>query len=248
VDSSRGTGYTIIMRTPLVIAHRGNSFFILENSLAAIRSAVSLGVDMIEIDIRKSIDNRLYVMHDKTTGRTAEESVDIEQTASERINTIRLKNGEPIPFLADVLDVVGGACGLNLEIKSAGAGALTAQHLLASGYRGPVLVSSFQEDEVLAVRGVLPALPVSSIYDTFTVRAVPAYKARGYTVISLRKNTVSKKLVDACHDQGIAVYTWTVDDEDEMKRYAAWGVDGIFSNKPGALKEVVRKLETATYK
>jgi glycerophosphoryl diester phosphodiesterase len=236
------------MRTPLVIAHRGNSSFTLENSLAAIRSALSLRVDMIEIDIRKSKDNGLYVMHDKTTGRTAEENIDIEQSTSERINEIRLKNGESIPSLAAVLELVDGSCGLNLEIKSPGAGTLTAQRLLASKYRGPVLVSSFKEDEVLAAHGVLPGSPISLIFDVFTVRAVSKYKARGYSVISLSKKTVSKQLVDACHDQGIPVYVWTVDAEEEMKLYIEWGVDGIFSNKPRVLQEVIRKLQTANYK
>ncbi len=60
------------MPTPLVIAHRGDSSNALENSLEAIHRALSLPVDMIEIDIRKSRDNDLYVMHDKLTGRTAE--------------------------------------------------------------------------------------------------------------------------------------------------------------------------------
>jgi glycerophosphoryl diester phosphodiesterase len=248
VDSSRTTGYTIIMRTPLVIAHRGNSFITLENSLAAIRSALSLHVNMIEIDIRMSRDNGLYVMHDKTTGRTAEENIDIEQSTSEKINAILLKNGEPIPSLADMLALIDGSCGLNLEIKSTGAGALTAQHLLASEYRGHVLVSSFKEDEVLAAHGVLPGLPISLIFDTFAAREVTKYKARGYTAISLSKKTVSKKLVDACHDQRIPVYVWTVDDEEEMKIYIEWGVDGIFSNKPGVLKEVINKLQTANNK
>jgi glycerophosphoryl diester phosphodiesterase len=228
------------MRTPLVIAHRGNSSTTLENSLAAIRSALSLHVDMIEIDIRRSRDNGLYVMHDKTTGRTAEENIDIEQSTSEKINAIRLKNGESIPSLAAVLELVDGSCGLNLEIKSIGAGALTARYILSSAYRGPVLVSSFKEDEVLAVHEVLPGLPISLIFDVFTAREVSNYKARGYSAISLRKKTVSKKLVEACHDQGIPVY---VDDEAEMKLLIEWGVDGIFSNKPGVLKEVLRNAE-----
>jgi len=231
------------MRTPLVIAHRGNSSATLENSLAAISSALSLPVDMIEIDIRMSRDNKLYVLHDKTTGRTAGENIDIEQSTSERISRIRLKNGEPIPHLADVLALVEGSCGLNLEIKSTGAGALTAQHLFASKYRGPVLVSSFKEDEVLAAHGVLPGLPISLIFDVFTAREIPKYKARGYTAISLRKKTVSKKLVDACHDHGIPVYVWTMDDEAEMKIYIERGVDGIFSNKPRVLKDLLRNLE-----
>ncbi len=145
------------MPIPLVIAHRGDSSNALENSLESIRRALSLSVDMIEIDIRKSRDNGLYVMHDKLTGRTAGKNIDIERATSDKIAGVKLKNNEPDPTLADVLRLVAGACGLNLEIKSSGAGALTAQYLLASGYKGPVLVSSFQEDEVTAARRAMPS-------------------------------------------------------------------------------------------
>ena len=227
-------------RTPLVIAHRGDSSQALGNSLAAIRLALSLSVDMIEIDIRRSRDNGLYVMHDKLTGRTAGKNINIERATSEKIARVRLKNTEPVPTLGDVFQLVAGQCGLNLEIKSSGAGALTAQYILASGYKGHILVSSFHEDEVAAARRVMPLLPASMIFDVFAIRAIPSYLAQGYHVISLRKTTVNGELVAACHEQGLRVYVWTVDEEDEMRKFIAWGVDGIYSNRPGVLKKLSR--------
>ncbi len=232
------------MRHPLVIAHRGNSSRILENSLESIRSAVSLSVDMIEVDIRISRDRQLYVMHDKTTGRTAEENIDLENATAAEINRIQLKNGEPVPTLAAMLTALSGACGLNLEIKSRGAGALTAKYLRSSPYLGYILLSSFDEEEVLAARRVAPALATSVVFDTFTIRDVSGYRERGYDIVSLRKKTVDKALINKCHDQGIRVYVWTVDDEREMKKLLLWGADGIYSNKPELLKEVVRNAES----
>jgi glycerophosphoryl diester phosphodiesterase len=231
------------MSIPLVIAHRGDSSNALENSLESIRQALSLSVDMIEIDIRRSRDNGLYVMHDRLTGRTAGKNIDIERSISEKITKVRLKNNEPVPTLSDVLRLVDGKYGLNLEIKSSGAGALTAQHLLASGYTGQVLVSSFQEDEVTAARRVMPLLPTSMIFDVFAINMISSYVARGYSMISLRKTTVTEKLVAACHEQGLSVYVWTVDEEDEMRKFISWGIDGIYSNRPGVLKELVRSAE-----
>lgn len=231
------------MKTPLIIAHRGDSSTALENSLESIRHALSLSVDMIEIDIRMSRDKELYVIHDKTTGRTAQENIDIEESTTEEISRIRLKNGEQVPRLADVLGAVSGACGLNLEIKSSGAGAATAKYLLTAGYQGYILLSSFKEDEVLAVRRVMPGAPTSIIFDDFSIRDISSYKKQGYELISLRKKTVKKELIAVCHEQGIRVYVWTVDDDREMKKLIGWGVDGIYSNKPGLLKEVVVSWE-----
>jgi glycerophosphoryl diester phosphodiesterase len=234
------------MKIPLVIAHRGDSSSALENSLEAIRRALSYPVDMIEIDIRRSRDNMLYVMHDKVTFRTAEHSIDIERASSEEISRVKLKNGEDIPTLTDVIKLVSGKAGLNLEIKSEGAGLATAEYLASSDYHGYVLVSSFHKDEVRSVRRMLPGVPTSLIFDVFSVRDVPSYADEGFTVISLRKNAVSVNLIDACHEHRIEVYVWTVDDEEEMRKLISWGVDGIYSNRPGVLKETVEKIRSAS--
>lgn len=227
------------MYMPIVIAHRGDSSRALENSLEALRLALSLSVDMVEIDIRKSMDDELYVMHDKHTGRTSDKNVDIEKSRSDEISRVKLKNGEHIPTLKDVLSLFTGNVGLNLEIKSEGAGRLAAEHLRDSGYRGPVLISSFLEEEILAVRGVAPFISISGIFDTFTVQNLTAYCAKRYSLISLRKKTVSRELIIACHDHGIKIYVWTVDDQADMEKFITWGVDGIYTNKPSLLKEML---------
>jgi glycerophosphoryl diester phosphodiesterase len=153
-----------------------------------------------------------------------------------------LKNGEPIPVLRDVLTLVAGKVGLNIEVKSEGAGALTAAHLAGSGYNGPVLISSFKEREVQDARRVMPDMQVAGIFDTFVPAEVSKYRSLGYGFISLRKKTVTRELVSACHDQKIKVYVWTVDSEDEIRRFVKMGVDGMCSNKPGFLKKVIEGL------
>jgi len=229
------------MPRPLVIAHRGDPFHSLENSLASIRSAMDLSVDMVEIDVRKSRDHGLFIMHDAMTGRTCEQNVHIERRTSQELAGIRLKNGESIPLLQDVLDLVQGRCGLNLEIKSDGAGALTAQLLRSSMYKWPVLVSSFKEDELVGARRIIPDLLLAKIFDVFTTRQVSSYVRRGYTVVSLNKRTVNEKLLAACRDKGLRVYVWTVDDELEMTKFLFWGVDGMYSNRPGMLRHVLEQ-------
>ena len=230
------------MQTPLIIAHRGDSTRALENSLEAIRLALSVPVDMIELDLRKSLDNRLYVMHDRDTGRTADKNIDIEQATEEDMAQIKLKNGEHVPTLDEVLTLIAGKVGLNLELKSEGAGALCAAHLIGAGYKGKTLISSFKEKEVIEARRVAPNFPASVIFDDFSVRDAAGYRAKGYSIISLRKKTVAPELIDACHEKNIKVYVWTVDEEDEIRRFIEWGVDGMYSNKPMVLKWVVDGL------
>ncbi len=229
------------MPRPLIIAHRGNSSRALENSLEAFRLALSLPVDMIEFDLRKSRDNALYVMHDEKTGRTCDGNIDIERSTAEEIGGLRLRNGEPVPTLGDVLSLVAGRVGLNIEVKSNGAGALTAAHLVGSAYHGSVLISSFKEREVLDAKRVMPSAPVSGIFDVFSSDQVGAYGKRGYQCISLKRQTVTPELVARCHERNIKVYVWTVDEEEDIRRFISWGVDGIYSNDPAALKRVVEE-------
>ncbi len=233
---------------PLVIAHRGDSSQALENSLEAVHRALSYPADMIELDVRKSIDNVLYIMHDKTTFRTGDQAIDIERATSEEIGRVKLKNGENIPTLTDIIKAVSGKSGLNLEIKSEGAGLATAEYLASSDYDGYVLLSSFHEEEVLSVRRMLPRVATALIFDMFAVHDVPAYADKGHEIISLRKRTASKKLVDACHENGIETYIWTVDEEEEMRKLISWGVDGIYTNKPAVLKEVINAYTVSSAK
>ena len=231
------------MRTPLIIAHRGDSSRALENSLESFRLALAVPADMVELDLRMSKDEVLYVMHDRHTGRTADRNIDIEQAASREIAGIRLKNGEPVPTLDDVLRLVAGRAGVNVEIKSDGSGAVFARHFFQYRYSGYVLVSSFKEAEVRAVREVMLDLPVAVVYDTFSTRHIAEYRSKGYPAVSLRKNTVTEHLVRACRAEGVRVYVWTVNDEEEMERCVAWKVDGIYTNKPAVLKEVRNRFQ-----
>lgn len=227
------------MRTPLIIAHRGDSSRALENSLEAFRLALAVPADMIEFDLRMSRDGVLYVMHDKHTGRTADRNIDIEQATSRELAGVRLKNGEPVPTLDDALRLIAGRAGINIEIKSDGAGAALGRHLFLYRYSGYLMVSSFKEAEVLAARGVMLDLPLAVIYDTFSTRHLASYRSKGFPIISLRKNTVTEHLARACHAQGVRIFVWTVNDEEEMKRCVAWELDGIYTNRPEVLKRVL---------
>jgi glycerophosphoryl diester phosphodiesterase len=234
------------MNIPLVIGHRGDASESLENSLESVHRALSYPVDMIELDVRKSLDNVLYIMHDKMTGRTAEKSINIEHETSDVIDKLKLINGEAIPTIEDIIKIVAGSAGLNFEIKSSGAGVLIAQYFASSYYPGYVFLSSFEEDEVRAAQHIMPTMPTAVIYDVFSSHDVTNYKKKGHRIISLRKNTVSEKIIMSCHEERIDVYVWTVDDEDEMQKFISLGVDGIYSNRPGVLKTLLMRRETSS--
>ncbi|HEU0264140.1 MAG TPA: glycerophosphodiester phosphodiesterase, partial [Geobacterales bacterium] len=194
--------------------------------------------DMIEFDVRRSADDRLFIMHDQRSGRTATTDVDMERSTAAVIETIRLRNGEPVPTLAELLQLVSGQVALNIEIKSRGAAPLVVGLLRQLNYQGELLISSFLSDEVATVHNLWPELPVAEIYDRFLPSQLSPYAARGFRHVSLNSQAVTQELVLACHAAHVRLHVWTVNDEHEMERLYTLGVDGIFSNVPQLLRQV----------
>jgi len=114
---------------------------------------------MIEFDVRLSSDGVPVVFHDDRTGRTAKENLAVARTPAARLRTVRLKNGERLPFLADVLEIVGGAVPINIESKAPGGIAAAARALSKAGYRGELLLSSGLRGECPRRAGPSPAIP-----------------------------------------------------------------------------------------
>ena len=135
---------------------------------------------MIEFDMRMSKDDVLYAMHDRNTGRTGDRNIDVEKALS-RESGLSGSNNEPLPLIDDVLELVAGKAGMNIEIKSDGAGKVLSDHLRRIRYAGPVIVSSFKEGEIMDVRKANRSMPVAAIYDTFSVRHVDDYKEKAMT-------------------------------------------------------------------
>src|SRR3989304_4322729 len=129
VSPAFGVGYRTGMRNlsrgtfpPIVIAHRGASRRALENSLEAFSLSLADRADMVEFDIRLSADGEPGGIHDPRTGRTARENLAVARWDAARLKKIRLRNGEPLPFLADVLDLIRAAVPVNIEAKTTGGG------------------------------------------------------------------------------------------------------------------------------
>lgn len=101
-----------------IVAHRGASAYELENSMASFKKAFELNADAIELDIWKSKDDSLIVMHYQMTGRTANKNLNISTSTAKELRNLRLKNGEQIPFLQEVLDITPEGKKVVIEIKN----------------------------------------------------------------------------------------------------------------------------------
>jgi len=227
--------------SPVVVAHRGAPDRALENSLASFAAAVADGADMIEFDVRLSADGAAVVVHDARTGRTAKENVPVASATAARLRRVRLKNGEPLPFLADVLDLVGGKVPVNVESKAPGAMAAVARALRDAEYPGEVLLSSGLRDECLAARAHLPDLPCGLVTGRPSASDLAFCRRHGLASIHPDYRALSVLRTRKVRDAGLRLVPYTVNAAALFFRLADSGADGIFSDRAEALRAAWRE-------
>jgi len=222
--------------SPVFVAHRGASDRALENSPAAFALAVAERADMIEFDIRLSSDGVPMVFHDARTGRTAKENLNVGRTPSTRLRTVRLKNGEAIPSLADVLEIVGGSVPIDVESKTSGGIAAAAKVLSGTGYPGEVLLSSGLRDECLAARHILPAIPCGLVTRRPSVSDLAFCLRHGLSSIHPDHRLLTVLRLRKIASSSIPVLPYTVDDPEKAFALIASGAVGVFSNRAQVLR------------
>lgn len=120
LKSFKEPGNSIVM----IAAHRGAHLEDPENSMAAFRKSVELGIDIIELDVRCTKDGVLVLVHDKTVDRTTNGKGNVKDLTFEEIRKLRLKhNGqlteEVVPTLEEALNFAKGKIMIDLDIKAA---------------------------------------------------------------------------------------------------------------------------------
>ena len=230
---------------PLVIAHRGASGYRPENTLSAFQLAVDQRADMIEIDLHLSRDDAIVVRHDENLASLGLKR-EIRAADLAQIQSLDAGDGEKIPTLDEVLDRFGSEIAFNLEIKTGSDGAypgLEAAVFRAVEGRGllaSTLFSAFCDgDSRTAARPVFASEVGRSGVSTPTrgrARAGPGGWCRGsQSLVRARQ-----KALDRCRARrGFAVYPYTVDALEELRGCLEVGVEGLFTNYPDRLRELV---------
>jgi glycerophosphoryl diester phosphodiesterase len=229
----------------LVIAHRGASADRPENTLSAFRLAVEQRADMIETDLHLSRDGVIVVRHDPDLASLGLKR-ELRATDLAQIRSLDAGDGEKIPTLDEVLDRFGAKIAFNLEIKSGSDGAypgLEAAVLRAVEQRGllaSTLFSSFCDD----VLGQLRALSSTARLAVLVSRrqskgALERARSVGAEALNPWFGLANADFVELAHAEGFAVYPYTVDALADMRRCLEVGVDGLFTNHPYRLRELL---------
>ena len=216
----------------LKIGHRGAAGHAPENTLAAVQRGIELGVDFVEIDVRRTVDGVLVALHDATVNRTTNGKGRVDALSLREVKAFDAGNGERIPTLEEVLKVAGGRTGLMLELKSAGLAHLTVQTVQKAQFHNPVIYASFLHDELTHVRAVDTEASLMMLFDRLPRNPVTYAMQYQLAYVGLRHDTASRRLVDAFHQENVRVWVYTANRVGDIEHALAVGIDGVISNFP----------------
>lgn len=220
------------MRQVLRIGHRGAAGHAPENTLAAIQKGIALGIDFAEIDVRRTADGVLVVLHDETVNRTTDGKGRVDRLSLQDVKKFNAGNGEQIPTLEEVLRITAGRAGLMLELKVKGAAQQAVEAVRGAGFRDPVIYASFLHDELTHVRAVDPGASLMVLFGRLPQAPVARAIEHGPSHVGLRHDTATRRLVDAFHRAGLLVFVYTADSPGDIQHALSVGVDAVISNFP----------------
>jgi glycerophosphoryl diester phosphodiesterase len=220
------------MRQVLRIGHRGAAGHAPENTLAAIQEGIALGVDFAEIDVRRTADGALVILHDATVNRTTDGKGRVDRLSLREVKTFNAGNGEHIPTLEEAIKVAAGNTGLMLELKITGAAQQTVDAVRKAGFRNAVIYSSFLHAELEHVRTADPEASLMVLFGGLVRATVSRAMKVGASSVGLRHDKVTRALVGSFHRAGLLVFVYTANTLSDIQHARSLDVDGVISNFP----------------
>ena len=222
-----------MLRRPQIIAHRGASGYEYENSRAAFRRAIALDADGVELDVHATRDGDIVVHHDPEIRGAGP----IALLSTAEVVAARLTNGEPVPLLSDVLNLLDGRTAW-IEVK-----ALPASHdeaLLDVLGAGPTpdryAVHSFDHRIVHRLGLTAPWLRRGILLTAYVVDPVAVLRAADATTLWQAWEQIDEDLVAQVHGAGCELIAWTVNEMGDLERLGRMGVDGLCGNYPDRIR------------
>ena len=230
---------------PLAIAHRGGAGLAAENTLEAFRRSYALGFRYLETDVRHTRDGRLIAFHDAWLGRVTAATGPVRARTLGELGRFTVLGGGPILALDELLGAFPGAC-FTLDVKHPAVIAPLAALLHDHGVAARVCVAAARGGWLRELRALVgPELCTAlSWRDLVNLAYRPrgSFGAAGFAHIPLRLGRLPvfrDELVARAHDAGVRAIVWTVNDSGTMHRLLDAGVDGIITDRPDVLREVL---------
>jgi glycerophosphoryl diester phosphodiesterase len=233
---------------PLAFAHRGGAGDWPENTMPAFEGAVALGYRYVETDVHVTADGVLVAFHDERLDRVTDRTGLIRELPWAEVRAARVAGSEPIPLFEDILGT-WPQVRVNVDAKHDSAVEPLAAALERTDSVERVCVGSFSDARLGRIRALVGPRLCTSLgpRGVAKLRAVSMGLPRGRfpaACVQVPPSTrgvplVDQRFVAASHRLGLQVHVWTIDEAHEMHRLLDLGVDGIMTDRPAVLRDVL---------
>lgn len=246
---------------PINIAHRGGSKLAPENTIAAFKNAIKIGVDMIEIDVHLSKDGEIIVIHDGSVDKTTNGKGEIKDLTLAEIKKLDAGSwfsdkyvNEKVSTLSEVLQAIDGKAKLLIEIKDGdekypGLEKKIVEAIKEQNALNWVVVQSFNKNSILRIKKIYPELItfylLGNNFDDFYNNLTKQLNSnesidKRFKGIAPHHSRLDADKVKLLHSAGYEVYTFTVNSKEDLQKTIDYGVDGIITDIPDVLKDILK--------
>jgi glycerophosphoryl diester phosphodiesterase len=238
--------------TPLAMAHRGGAIEHVENTMPAFEASVALGYRYLETDVRVTSDGVLVAFHDPTLDRVTDRTGRVENLPWREVQTALIGGREPVVRLDDLLGAWPDVR-FNLDIKAAGVLAPLVRAVRRLGVEDRICLASFSDARVAAARRLFgPEVCTSLGPRGVAALRLSSYSPRAAGLVQIQagcaqvplhlggRPLVDERFIAAAHARSLQVHVWTVDTEREAAELLDLGVDGLMTDRPGMLRDVLK--------
>jgi glycerophosphoryl diester phosphodiesterase len=218
----------------LKIGHRGARAYEPENTLRSFQKAIELGVNAVELDVRRTRDDQLVVIHNANVNKTTDGNGSVNELTLNEIKGFVTKKGEKVPTLEEALQFLGKRVTILVELKETGIEEQVLNLVHKKGLTENIIIISFHEDALRKVRELDPEIITGLIYVRHKNPVQTALNLNAQYMLPLYRFTHSANIKKA-HENGLKVIVWTINTAEEVAEYKKKGVDGIASDKPEIL-------------
>lgn len=229
-----------------VIGHRGAAGLKPENTMSSFLRAVDEGCDMVELDVHLSRDGYVVIMHDDTVDRTTDGVGRISDLDLKELRSLDAGDGERIPTLSEVFELLRNRCLLNIELKGEGTAipvsGMLEEEINSGRWSGEnILISSFSPVSLKEFMDARTDVKTAILIDGNPGGAEEFAKQIGSVAVNPNYMFLEPDFIDMCRKLGLMVNTWTVNDPDQMERMISLGVDGIITDRPDLLVKKINR-------
>ena len=230
-----------------VLAHRGGSIESFENTIESFYYSQSLGCKFIETDVQVSSDGIPYIFHDETLTRLLNKNTVFSDLHSNEIDNLRIFDSHKIPRLDETLQTFPDMY-FQIDVKTDAVAMPALEVIYQCKAEDRVCIASFNSSRLSRVNNKYPELCLSMGPNEVGKMLLSSFGLYNKTIIGdclqvpmyyYGIKVVTKRFVDFVHSKGLKICVWTINDEKTFKKLIDMGVDGIITDKPKLLFEIL---------